>query len=145
MKIQARATCYTATGVPLSPTARLPQLKMPLTNDNTPLLHTLAVQGHAPGQPGENLLCAAVSHLCRSAAHLLSLNRALAVEWQAPQEGYFFLRIAATPPTAFQWLAAITDLLLVALEDLVGDYPQWLELQLAGIPWPNTGKPLRSQ
>ena len=139
MKIQAQATCYTVAGALPSPTVRIPKWEI-ACNDHPPLLHTLTVQGHAPHQQGESLLCAAVSHLCRSAAHLLGLNRALTVEWQAPQEGYFFLRIAAAPPAAMQWLGGITDLLLIGLEDLVDDYPQWLELQLVAIPWPNNSQ-----
>ena len=96
-------------------------------------LRTLSAHGHAPprdNRDGVSALCAAVTVLCRTTAHALSLNTALLFRYRAPHEGSFDITLTDVPPAQEVWLSAITTFLTAGLEDLQREYPRLLRVDV---------------
>jgi uncharacterized protein YsxB (DUF464 family) len=94
-------------------------------------LREFRVSGHAgAGSKGEDLVCAAVSVLFRTAARLLQLQPDVAVRGNAAHTGDLFLRIDSIPPKRRDWLGGITGFLLQGALDLQEENPQAISVRV---------------
>jgi uncharacterized protein YsxB (DUF464 family) len=101
--------------------------------DKTGLLRRCEVRGHAQAGPaGSDIVCAAVSVLCRTALAVLSREgegpsgtgpKGLKVQGDAPERGVFLLEVEE-PGGAEEYLRAAGEFLLEGLASVARDYPQ---------------------
>ena len=89
--------------------------------------------GHAgSGKKGEDIVCAAVTVLLRTAARLISGEKGLETGGEAlgPGEMTFFL--ISMPAEYREWVKGITDFLLGGLLDLKDEFPDYLTIDISG-------------
>jgi uncharacterized protein YsxB (DUF464 family) len=87
-------------------------------------LKGFSVSGHAgTGPRGEDLVCAAVSALFRTAARVLQLQPDIDVRGGASEDGKMELRLDRVPRGRGQWLAGLTDFLVRGVQDLREENP----------------------
>jgi hypothetical protein len=90
-----------------------------------------AVSGHAGSAPrGEDLVCAAVTVLFRTAARLLQLHPDIRIRGNASDSGRMDLTIEALPAEKRQWLAGLSDLLVRGSRDLQEENPEAIALSV---------------
>jgi len=81
---------------------------------------------------GEDLVCAAVTVLFRTAARTLQLHSDLAVQGDASESGKMEVQIVSVPDRRREWLGGITDFLLRGIEDLREENPKAIHLVIEG-------------
>ena len=97
------------------------------------ILASCQVCGHAVGKaPGENVLCAAVSVLLRTAARTLEQHPDIAISGEASEPGNFWFKIESWPPEQKGWLKGLSDFLVTGFRDLKEEYPEMIELIIKG-------------
>jgi len=90
-----------------------------------------AVSGHAGSAPkGEDLVCAAVTVLFRTAARLLQLQPDIRIRGNASENGRMELRIEELPAAKRQWLAGLSDFLIRGSRDLQEENPKAIALSV---------------
>ena len=89
------------------------------------------VSGHAGSAPkGEDLVCAAVTVLFRTAARLLQLQPDIRIRGDASDSGRMQLRIEQLPAEKRQWLDGLSDFLLRGSRDLQEESPKAIALNV---------------
>ena len=102
------------------------------------ILSSCRVTGHAcfisqdEIKPGENVLCAAVSVLLRTAARTLEQHPEIRISGEAPDPGNFWFKIESWPPEQKGWLKGLSDFLVTGFSDLKEEYPEMIELIIKG-------------
>ena len=97
-------------------------------------LRTLNMEGHAgSGEKGNDILCAALTILVRTALHTFANEDRLSVESRAEREGEAALAIRSCATGSRDWLKGITDYLLTGLHDLAAEYPGKLSIVMSEI------------
>ena len=81
---------------------------------------------------GEDLVCAAVTVLFRTAARALQLHSDLAVQGDASESGKMEVQIVSVPDRRREWLGGITDFLMRGIEDLRDENPKAIHLLIEG-------------
>lgn len=81
---------------------------------------------------GEDLVCAAVTVLFRTAARVLHLHSDLEVYGDASESGKMEVRIATVPTRRREWLGGLTDFLMRGIEDLREENPKTIHLVIEG-------------
>lgn len=90
--------------------------------------------GHAgAGRKGEDLVCAAVTVLLRTAAKVLAGEPGLRAVGGSPEPGVMSLALEPPPESKREWVRGITDTLLRGLSDLDAEYPGRLRLEIDGV------------
>jgi uncharacterized protein YsxB (DUF464 family) len=92
-------------------------------------LKSLSIQGHAETEKkGNDLLCAALSVLVRTALHALTKEKRLALKGDIEKVGLLELTIFSYTDNISDWLKGITDFLMTGLFDLMLEFPQNLSI-----------------
>ena len=92
--------------------------------DESGLLKSCDVQGHAgAGKRGNDIVCAAVSALIRTAPVVLSGREGIAVRSEAPQRGVFTLETRAHNQAGKDFLAGTGAFLVEGLRSVAEEYP----------------------
>ena len=93
--------------------------------DESGLLKSCTIQGHAgAGKRGNDIVCAAVSVLSRTALSTLSGREGIAVRGEAPRRGVFTLETEALSAAGQDFLAAAGAFLVEGLSSVAGEYPK---------------------
>ena len=94
-------------------------------------INCLKARGHSnSGKKGYDIICAAVTALTRTTARLLSEDKSIVVNGNAPEPGMLDITIQALPAARTEWIKGITDFLLKGLFDLKEEYPDRLNIKL---------------
>ncbi len=94
-------------------------------------LRSFSASGHAGAGPkGQDLVCASVTVLLRTAARLLSAQPDLRVSGQAPAEGVMRLALEPPPEARREWVRGVTATLVAGLTDLDREFPGLLKLEV---------------
>ena len=94
--------------------------------DESELLKSCDIRGHAEaGKRGNNIVCAAVSVLARTAFSILSGREGIAVRGDASRRGVFTLKTEALNGDGRNFLAAAGTFLIEGLNSVAGEYPQY--------------------
>jgi uncharacterized protein YsxB (DUF464 family) len=89
--------------------------------------------GHAgAGRKGEDIVCAAVTTLLRTAAKVLAGEPGLSVDGESPEPGVMRLALAPPPDGKREWVRGVTAILLRGLNDLAEEFPGRLRLEIDG-------------
>jgi uncharacterized protein len=79
---------------------------------------------------GEDLVCAAVSILFRTAARVLQLQPDVRVRGSASENGTMEVEIVELPAGRRQWLIGLTDFLLRGARDLQEENPKAIAVRV---------------
>jgi uncharacterized protein YsxB (DUF464 family) len=102
-----------------------------VTLDGAALLRGLDLQGHAgAGKRGEDVVCAAVSFLVRTAAAVLADKAYVTAQVVAPARGELHLSIECKREGE-PYLRAIQDFLLTGLNSVAEEYPECLRVDVS--------------
>jgi len=82
---------------------------------------------------GEDLVCAAVAVLFRTAARTLQLQSDFGMNGDASESGKMEVQIGTVPARRREWLAGLTDFLIQGIEDLREENPKAIHLVIEGI------------
>ncbi len=103
------------------------------TLDPEGCLTRVKVSGHAGyGSRGQDIVCAAVTALVRTALHLLSGQKALGTVVHAGKEGIMEGTVTAYPAHLRAWLKGVTEFLVTGIADLKSEYPDYIEIESEG-------------
>ena len=92
--------------------------------DKSGLLKSCDIRGHAEaGKRGDDIVCAAVSALIRTAPVVLSGREGIAVRSEAPERGVFTLETEAHSQAGRDFLAAAGSFLVEGLQSVAEEYP----------------------
>ena len=106
-------------------------IRIDIRLDQGGALQGFTVSGHAGGGPsGEDIVCAAVSVLFRTAARLLELQPDIRIRGGARESGSMELQIEELPASRRRWLAGLSDFLLRGSRDLQEENPQVIVLSV---------------
>ena len=101
--------------------------------DHHGCLEGFSVSGHSgTGKTGEDLVCAAVTVLFRTAARALQLQPDFGVHGDASESGKMEVQIGTVPARRREWLAGLTDFLIQGIEDLREENPKAIHLLIEG-------------
>ena len=93
------------------------------------LLLRFDADGHAGSDPrGQNIACAAVTTLLRTAGRLCA-ERSLVREGGGEKPGELRLVVAPVPERDRPWLRGVTDFLLRGMKDLQDEFPREIHLR----------------
>jgi len=93
--------------------------------DESGLLKSCDILGHAgAGKRGNDIVCAAVSVLARTALSVLSGRKGMIVRGGAPERGIIALETEAPEGAERDFLAAIGTFLVEGLHSVAGEYPE---------------------
>ncbi len=107
------------------------ELRVNLHRDGS--LKGFQASGHAgSGKKGEDIVCAAVTILLRTAARLISGEKALETRGEAPGPGEMTFFLISMPAEYREWVKGITDFLLDGLLDLKDEFPDYLTIDISG-------------
>jgi uncharacterized protein YsxB (DUF464 family) len=99
--------------------------------DHGGALRGFSVSGHAGSGPrGEDLVCAAVTVLFRTAARLLRLQGDIRIRGGASENGRMELQIEELPAPRRQWLIGLSDFLIRGARDLQEENPKAIALRV---------------
>jgi uncharacterized protein YsxB (DUF464 family) len=99
--------------------------------DHGGALQGFSVSGHAGSGPrGEDLVCAAVSVLFRTAARVLQLQPDVRVRGSASENGRMELQIEELPAARRRWLSGLSDFLIRGTRDLQEENPKAIALRV---------------
>jgi uncharacterized protein YsxB (DUF464 family) len=99
--------------------------------DRSSLLRSLSVSGHAEcGTAGNDVVCAAVTVLVRTAWVVLAGKPHITVDFFAPVPGELYLDVEYKREGE-PYLSAVQDFLLEGLQSLAGEFPACLEVVYA--------------
>ena len=88
-------------------------------------------EGHAGGAlKGENIPCAGITLLLRTAARLLEGEGGLHMEGSAPCRGNLSFRIESYSVESMERIRGITDFLCLGLNDLARDFPKEIDIRI---------------
>ena len=94
--------------------------------DEAGLLKSCDIRGHAgAGKRGNDIVCAAVSVLARTALTVLSGREGIVVKGSAPQRGEFNLETEALNNEGRDFLDTTGSFLIEGLASVAGEYPQY--------------------
>jgi uncharacterized protein YsxB (DUF464 family) len=100
--------------------------------DGGGVLKACTVKGHAGmGRRGEDIVCAAVSILTRTAYTVLSGRKGIQVSVTAPSRGLFSFEVCAVE-LEMSFLAAVSTFLLEGLASVVAEYPEHCTISYRG-------------
>ncbi|MDR0389210.1 MAG: ribosomal-processing cysteine protease Prp [Spirochaetaceae bacterium] len=98
--------------------------------DEGGLLRSCRIEGHAGSGPrGDDIVCAAVSVLARTALATLSGREGIQVRGEAPERGRFALEAAYTE-RGRDFLSAVGAFLLEGLGSVARDYPEYCTITI---------------
>jgi uncharacterized protein YsxB (DUF464 family) len=100
--------------------------------DRGGMLRSCRVTGHAnAGRKGEDIVCAAVSTLVRTACRCLSGREGIVISGGVPLEGrgQFFIETGYTEPGR-DFLDAVGCFLIEGFRGVAGDYPECCRLNI---------------
>jgi uncharacterized protein YsxB (DUF464 family) len=99
--------------------------------DQRGALQGFMVSGHAgSASRGQDIVCAAVTVLFRTAARLLELQPDIRVRGGASENGRMELQIEELPARRRWWLAGLSDFLLRGSRDLQEENPEAIALRV---------------
>lgn len=92
---------------------------------NDGLLLSVDVTGHADfGVKGNDIVCASVTTMVRSAARLLEITDGFVCEGDTPQPGVLSFSVVKSEPGSEEYLRAVGDILILGLSDIASEYPK---------------------
>ena len=95
------------------------------------LLQRVEITGHAGyGVSGNDIVCAAVTALVRSAARLLERDGRFEIAGEAPEPGALSFVVMARATDAEPYLRGIGDMLILGLSDITREYPDRCSLHV---------------
>jgi len=107
-------------------------IRVVLTLDSRNLLRKAAFSGHAgQGKKGEDIVCASVTALIRTASRSFQLDTSVEVESDAPSPGELRVKVNYIPPEREVWALGITDFLRLGLQDMEREFPGSLSVEIA--------------
>ena len=96
-----------------------------VVQDNSGLLKSCDVRGHAEaGKRGNDIVCAAVSVLTRTAQAVLSKKEGITIRSETPHRGVFTLEIVTQNSEKRDFLAAVGTFLVEGLHSVAIEYPE---------------------
>jgi uncharacterized protein YsxB (DUF464 family) len=97
------------------------------------LLHSCFIRGHAKAGPkGQDIVCAAVSILAKTAWQTLSVRKGVTVLGKAAKRGEFSLEVIAYERQEL-FLAGISAFLMEGLESVVREYPENCKMTIINV------------
>ena len=106
-------------------------IKLDLYLSGDRCLNRFKAAGHAmSGIKGEDILCAAVTVLLRTAAAVLFNEKSLGAHGSAANPGEMEIELFVTSREKIEWLQGVTDFLVKGLHDLKKEYPGKLEVNI---------------
>ena len=107
------------------------ELKVNLYRDGS--LKGFQASGHAgSGKKGEDIVCAAVTILLRTAARLISMEKGLETRGEALGPGRMTFFLISIPAEYREWVRGITDFLLGGMLDLKDEFPDYITIDISG-------------
>ena len=106
-------------------------IKVTLQLDGGGCLRRLQSEGHAVGQKGSNIVCAAATALMRSAARVLADHDSIVVSGHVPLEGVLEIEVDRYAPQDRAYLLGVTEVLVRGLQDLALEEPTEVSINLA--------------
>ncbi|AEF86933.1 conserved hypothetical protein [Treponema primitia ZAS-2] len=98
--------------------------------DGTGLLRSCTVKGHAGAGPkGDDIVCAAVSVLTRTALRILSEKEGIMVQGEAPERGLVRMEIDYTGEGR-EFLSAAGTFLLEGLKSISEEFPEYCTMNV---------------
>jgi uncharacterized protein YsxB (DUF464 family) len=98
--------------------------------DGAGLLSSCTITGHAGAGPrGSDIVCAAVSVLARTALTVLSETEGIKVYGEAPERGFFYLKLEYTQ-AGRDFLSAAGLFLTTGLASIAGEYPAYCRMRM---------------
>lgn len=96
------------------------------------LLQRIEITGHAGhGVSGDDIVCAAVTTLVRSAARLLEGDGRFALSGEAPEPGALSFSVTVGKAAdSLPYLRGIGDMLILGLSDITREYPDRCSLHV---------------
>ncbi|MBI9102800.1 MAG: ribosomal-processing cysteine protease Prp [Spirochaetales bacterium] len=89
------------------------------------------VVGHAgAGKKGEDIICAAVSVLIRTAGRTMEGKEGVTLEGVAPDPGQAGFRLISFQKSEREWLKGLCDGLVTGLLDVQEEYPEFCHVDL---------------
>jgi uncharacterized protein YsxB (DUF464 family) len=99
--------------------------------DQQKALRGFSVSGHAGSGPrGEDIVCAAVTVLFRTAARLLELQPDIRIRGSASEKGRMELQIEELPARRRRWIEGLSDFLVRGSRDLQEENPKAIALRV---------------
>ncbi len=106
-------------------------IKIILQLSETGLITGCDVRGHAEtGRKGEDLVCAAVSVLVRTAARTLEQQNDVILEGKASEPGKVGFSLVSFRPGIELWLKGLGDVLMTGILDIQDEYPESCLLEI---------------
>jgi len=104
-------------------------LKINLCLNSNNIIKYVTAEGHAGESPaGENIICAAVSVLIRSAYRTIVKNSKVEACITAKNEGSLYFRIIQYEDSQIEWLKGITDYLVTGIKDIETESPNSVKI-----------------
>jgi len=91
------------------------------------LLRRFSAQGHAGGDLGRNVACAAATILLRTTHHACT-ERGIVDSRQADRPGEMAVVLGKRAETHAEWLRGVTDFLVRGMRDLEREFPHEIAL-----------------
>jgi uncharacterized protein YsxB (DUF464 family) len=107
-------------------------IQVEIVVDHRGALQGFSVSGHAGSGPrGEDLVCAAVSVLFRTAARILQLQPDVEVQGRLEKNGMMELQIEEVSAERRQWLVGLSDFLIRGVRDLQEENPKAISVRVS--------------
>ena len=104
-------------------------LKIDLCLNSDNIIKYVTAEGHAGKSPvGENIICAAVSVLIRSAYRTIVKNSKVEACITAKGEGNLYFRIIQYEDSQKEWLKGISDYLITGIKDIETESPDSVKI-----------------
>ncbi|MCL2791910.1 MAG: ribosomal-processing cysteine protease Prp [Spirochaetaceae bacterium] len=104
-------------------------LKIDLCLNSNNIIKYVTAEGHAGKSPaGENIICAAVSVLLRSAYRTIVKNSKVEACINAKSEGSLYFRVIQYEESQAEWLKGISDYLLTGIKDIKTESPDSIKI-----------------
>jgi uncharacterized protein YsxB (DUF464 family) len=105
-------------------------IQVSMVLDGAGLLRSCRVTGHAgAGKRGSDIVCAAVSVLCRTIVRVLSNRKDITIRGNIPEQGDFFVEADYTPEGR-EFLAGAGAFLIEGLLSVSGEFQDYCKVTI---------------
>ena len=106
-------------------------LKIDICLNSNNIIKYVKAEGHAGDRTaGENIICAAVSVLLRSAYRAIVKNSHVEACITARNEGSLYFRVIQYQDSQIEWLKGITDYLVTGIKDIETESPDSIKITI---------------
>lgn len=96
------------------------------------VLQEVIAEGHAGfGTRGQDIVCAAVSILMRTAARTFEENKGYAVDGAALKRGELHFSVRCQSDGSADWARGVTGMFVKGIDDLAHEFPDHIDLTIS--------------